>query len=82
MKYFWKKHFQPMSIRKIAKWSIGLLAVGYFAMCTWFYMFQEYVLFAPNTDPTDLPTNHRDPKRRGPNFRQDWFSPLATTPAA
>jgi hypothetical protein len=67
-----------MSIRRIAKWPIGLLAVGNVAMCTWFYMFQEYVLFAPNTDPTDLPTKRRDRKRIGPEFRQDWFNQLAT----
>ena len=82
MKDVWKKYLGSMIIRRIAKWLIGLLAVGYIAICSWFYFYQEYVLFAPNTDPTDLPTNRSDRERTGPEFRQGWFHPLDPKPEA
>lgn len=73
MQSVWIKHFRPLTIRRIAKWFVCLLAIAYLAVCTWFYKFQEYVLFAPNTDPTDLPVDRRDRERLGLKFEHGWF---------
>lgn len=82
MKDVWKKLVRPLTNRRIVQWSVGLLAVTYIAMCSWFYKFQENVLFAPNTDPTDLPTNRHERERIGPKFRQALFHPPASEPEA